>query len=31
MILTDLKFFSETIGMRATMSVILPQWMLAEA
>jgi putative tributyrin esterase len=29
MILTDLNFFSETLGMRATMGVILPQRALA--
>ena len=31
MILTDLNFFSETLGMRATMSVILPQRTIKEA
>ncbi len=30
MILTDLNFFSETLGMRATLGVILPQRTLAE-
>jgi S-formylglutathione hydrolase FrmB len=31
MILTDLNFFSETLGMRCTLGVILPQRTLAEA
>lgn len=31
MILTELNFFSETLGMRATLGVILPQRTLAEA